>query len=109
MNTTTNTDTATAPRHLITGNTYPVRVQLKAMGGEWDPKQKGWLVPAGRADEARQLVKGAPFEPYEPRQASRSRHSSGRPYVYGGKRDKDFHPDWTDTAYEDSCRDRCGL
>jgi hypothetical protein len=44
----------------IIGNTYPVRDQLKALGGKWDPAKKAWLVPAGRADEARRLVAGAP-------------------------------------------------
>jgi hypothetical protein len=44
----------------ITGNTYPVRDQLRALGGRWDPARKAWLVPAGRADEARRLVAAAP-------------------------------------------------
>jgi hypothetical protein len=44
----------------ITGNTYPVRDQLKALGGKWDPAKKAWLVPAAKADEARRLVAAAP-------------------------------------------------
>lgn len=45
----------------ITGNTYPVRDALKALGGRWDADRKVWTVPAERADEARQLVAtGAP-------------------------------------------------
>ena len=47
---------------LITGNTYPVREQIKALGGRWNPDQKGWMVPEDRANEARQLVSGAPQE-----------------------------------------------
>jgi len=43
---------------LITGNTYPVKDQLRAMGGLWNPEAKGWMVPADRADEARRLVGG---------------------------------------------------
>lgn len=41
---------------LITGNTYPVREQLRALGGRWDPRAKGWRVPRGSEAEARQIV-----------------------------------------------------
>lgn len=44
---------------LITGNTYPHRSELRAMGGEWDVAAKGWRVPDERAEEARALVAGA--------------------------------------------------
>ena len=43
---------------LITGNTYPVRDQIRALGGTWDAAAKGWRVPADKADEARKLVAG---------------------------------------------------
>jgi hypothetical protein len=43
---------------LITGNTYPVKDQLKALGGKWDPTAKGWKVPDDRAAQARALVVG---------------------------------------------------
>jgi len=43
---------------LITGNTYPVKDQLKVLGGRWDPNRGGWNVPSGRADEARRIVRG---------------------------------------------------
>lgn len=45
---------------LITGNTYPVRDSIRALGGQWNARAKGWDVPDARADEARQLVAGAP-------------------------------------------------
>lgn len=41
---------------LITGNTYPVKDQLKALGGKWDVTSKGWLVPENKAQEAFALV-----------------------------------------------------
>ncbi len=44
---------------LITGNTYPVKEQIKAMGGRWDAAASGWRVPAERADEALALVQSA--------------------------------------------------
>lgn len=44
----------------ISGNTYPVKDQLRALGGRWNPDAKAWMVPAGKADEARALVSGAP-------------------------------------------------
>jgi len=43
---------------LITGNTYPVKDAIKALGGRWDSAAKGWRVPADRAADARALVAG---------------------------------------------------
>ncbi len=45
---------------LITGNTYPIKQQLKALGGRWNAAAKGWNVPDAVADQARALVGGAP-------------------------------------------------
>ena len=45
---------------LITGNTYPVRDQLKSLGGRWDSFRKGWRVPNDKAEEARAIVEDAP-------------------------------------------------
>lgn len=47
-------------RELITGNTYPVRAELRALGGEWDKGAQGWRVPADKAAAARELVARAP-------------------------------------------------
>lgn len=59
----------------ITGNTYPVRDQLKALGGKWNAGRKVWMVPADKADAARQLVVGAgpgrTFAPRGPRTCGR--------------------------------------
>lgn len=43
----------------ITGNTYPVKDQIKALGGKWNNDSKCWMVPADKADEARKLVAGS--------------------------------------------------
>ncbi len=45
---------------LVTGNTYPVKDQIKALGGRWDAVAKGWRVPADKAPQAQALVAGAP-------------------------------------------------
>lgn len=45
---------------LITGNTYPVREQLKSLGGRWSPQSQGWSVPDENAEAAQKLVAGAP-------------------------------------------------
>lgn len=42
----------------ITGNTYPVREGLKALGGRWNAAQKAWMVPDQRLNEARKLIAG---------------------------------------------------
>ncbi len=43
---------------LITGNTFPVKDALRALGGRWDAAAKGWRVPSAKADQARALVSG---------------------------------------------------
>lgn len=45
---------------LVTGNTYPVKDSIKALGGRWDSNAKGWRVPADKAPQAQALVAGAP-------------------------------------------------
>lgn len=47
----------------ITGNTYPVKESLKALGARWNPDAKAWMVAAEKADEARRIVAGAPAKP----------------------------------------------
>lgn len=51
---------------LITGNTYPVKEQLKALGGRWDPEARGWHVSEDKALEARTLVTSAYRPRYHP-------------------------------------------
>src|SRR5882672_6365814 len=43
----------------ISGNTYPVKEKLKALGARWNPDAKAWMVASEKADEARALVSGA--------------------------------------------------
>jgi hypothetical protein len=42
----------------ITGNTYPVREHLRALGGKWNPARKCWMVPETQAEQAKELVSG---------------------------------------------------
>lgn len=44
---------------LVTGKTYLVRLQLRALGGTWDAAQKGWVVPDDKAEQAERLVADA--------------------------------------------------
>ncbi len=44
---------------LITGNTYPVREQIKALGGRWNKRAQGWDVPLSKSAEAQALVAAA--------------------------------------------------
>jgi transcription elongation GreA/GreB family factor len=43
-------------REAITGNTYPIKNQLKNVGGRWNAEQKAWMVPADKAAQAKALV-----------------------------------------------------
>jgi len=60
----------------ITGNTYPVKEQIKKLGGRWNRTAKGWDVPDENADEARALVEAAGPSTYTPRPRGRSRYRS---------------------------------
>jgi hypothetical protein len=66
--------TTTSSTVAISGNTYSVKDQLRALGGRWNPDAKAWMVPVARADEARALVSGAPAK-----SSSSSSSSSYRP------------------------------
>lgn len=70
----------------ITGNTYPVREALKALGARWDAPSKSWMVLEGKAEEARRIVAGAPAP--APRQYHAAPVQSGRrrPCGYPGCR-----------------------
>lgn len=78
---------------LITGNTFPVKDQIKALGGKWDPVARGWNVPADKAAEAQALVAGAPkptSRRYGARAASSTQATSNggvRPNAKPGKCD----------------------
>ena len=48
---------------LITGNTYPVKEEIKALGGKWNSQAKGWDVPDENAAKAQALVKIAAVDP----------------------------------------------
>jgi hypothetical protein len=48
----------------IAGNTYPVKDQIKALGGRWNADAKVWMVPADKAEEARKIVANAPRSTY---------------------------------------------
>jgi hypothetical protein len=53
----------------ISGNTYPVKDAIKAMGGRWNAEKKCWMVPDELAAKAKALVSGAVSTPtaYHPR------------------------------------------
>ena len=55
----------------ITGNTFPVRVELRNLGGTWDAGKKAWMVPDEKADLARALL---PTGRHGERAASRPRY-----------------------------------
>jgi len=76
--------TANDARVAVSGNTYPVRDELRALGGEWDASNKTWMVPVSKAAEAQALVAKAPKASFA-RRGSRSSGSSDY-YRRGGER-----------------------
>jgi hypothetical protein len=73
----------------ITGNTYPVRDKLKALGARWDAARKCWIVADNKADEARALIPAESAVPagrhriYPSRQGSRVCKDCGCKINYG--------------------------
>ncbi len=63
---------------LITGNTFPVKDKIKALGGKWDAMAKGWNVPAEHASAIRSLVLGAPKSTFKPRKCKCGQPLTGR-------------------------------
>jgi hypothetical protein len=58
----------------ITGNTYPVKDKLKALGARWDGEAKAWMVVPDKADQAKAIVAGAkPFSGQSSYRPSRCR------------------------------------
>jgi len=42
---------------LVTGNTYPIKEEIKSLGGFWDGNNKGWLMPDPKtADRIRAIL-----------------------------------------------------
>lgn len=61
----------------ITGNTYPVRRQLAALGGHWNEAKQGWDMPDHQVAAAQQLVASAPAStPRAPRRSRFARYGS---------------------------------
>lgn len=59
----------------ITGNTYPVKDQIKALGGRWNAVEKCWMIEdASKAAQALAIVASAPKKEshgsYNPRYGS---------------------------------------
>jgi hypothetical protein len=69
-------NTTELARILITGNTYPVRQELRDLGGLWDRQACGWNVPADQAESARALVRNAGTAAPRQRTRRESRYAS---------------------------------
>lgn len=51
---------------LITGNTYPVKEQIKALGGRWDREARGWYVPEAAGPRSRDRGRSRPWRGLRP-------------------------------------------
>ena len=71
----------------ITGNTYPVKDALKALGAKWDADRKCWTITDQKADEARKLVANAPVAVATPGRCTKCKGPVKAPYTmcYGCK------------------------
>jgi hypothetical protein len=69
----------------VGGNTYPVRDQLRAIGGQWDAARKVWRVPESRLAHAQKLVANAPKDG-KPFRYTRCKQCGARPGPRGWPR-----------------------
>lgn len=60
----------------ITGNTYPVKEQLKALGARWNGDRKAWMVAPEQAGAAQAIVAGA---------GPKKSYSGGRARSFGAR------------------------
>jgi len=67
---------------LITGNTYPVKDKIKALGGRWNAPRQGWEVSDDNAAECRKLVAEAPISSRS-NSTTREKHLRSRYSRYG--------------------------
>src|ERR1039458_768040 len=65
----------------ITGNTYPVKDALKAIGAKWDADQKCWTITDKKADEARKIVANAPAQVSTPGKCAKCHGPVKAPYT----------------------------
>ncbi len=77
-------NTTTPPPVLVTGNTYPVRQQMRDLGGVWNKQAQGWEIPAEKAATARAIVAGAPSSPRS-RSSRRNRFAGYTRFTGGGE------------------------
>ena len=85
----------------ITGNTYPVKDNLRELGGKWNVTEKCWEVPDDKADAARALVTSAPAPISRARNSGYSSGAAkrcwecGRMFTYADAKRNDG--DWNDS------------
>ena len=61
----------------VTGNTYPIKDQIKALGGRWNGHEKQWYVPNDKTETVIGLLKNAGVgERFSGRSTTRSGTSS---------------------------------
>lgn len=66
----------------ISGNTYPVKDALKAIGAKWDADNKCWTITSTKVDEARKIVANAPEQaPATPGVCLKCKGSVKAPYT----------------------------
>src|SRR5690554_3443090 len=50
-------------RIYVTGNTYPIRSQLKDIGCHWDGDRKQWWIGTAKVKQVEELLAGASSQP----------------------------------------------
>lgn len=65
----------------ITGNTYPVKDALKALGAKWDSGRKCWTISDKKLAEAQKIVANAPAQVATPGKCTSCKGNVKPPYT----------------------------
>lgn len=70
----------------VTGNTYPVRDRLRALGASWDAAAKVWMIDESRLAQAQAVVAQGSSEARKPFRPASCKQCGARPNVRGWPR-----------------------
>jgi len=87
----------------LSGNTYPVREQLRALGGSWDAAAKTWMVDEARLALALAAVAKGSSEPAKPFRHYSCKQCGARPNARGWPRI--YRNGVCSDCYRDACDD----
>ena len=92
----------------VTGNTFPIKDQLKKLGGRWDAESKCWMVPEDKIREAQRLADSVPApERMEGKKAAGTKKCAGCGKYYTEEEVGRNFGEWEDPCQSEKCYCGC--